>query len=358
MKVLSLILGILVCAAAGAQARWYLSDSLGTNLGEAPQGLTAAWLLRVEPFAAGEERTLFDHGREDSVRRVEFDDAHRVIRIEDLRAGLPTWEVAYDPTTDLPTQETVFEDGRPAEVSQLQFDSRVLVKRMVVSPTHETLYTDRLSRWPDGTLRRVERDGPQGPLAEAEWSYGPRGGLAGSWVVDEHARTLGQHRETTFDHGQTVEILAAGTQVVMTRVTEELKSGSRETESSPSDERVDEQTLDRQGHPLTEVVSVKGTVTQSRSWAYDKSGRLVEAVVESAGPREVWSYTYGNRGTVVGQLTRGGTLVREETLVDGIRTLVRLYDRGTLFLVETWAAGRLAKETYYQNGEVVRERTP
>jgi len=85
---------------------------------------------------------------------------------------------------------------------------------------------------------------------------------------------------------------------------------------------------------------------------------VILAVTEGLGPREEWSYTYPEDGTAVGRLTRAGTLVREDVLRDGEKLKVSLYDKGQLFLVETWTAGKRTKETYYRDGQIVRERTP
>lgn len=358
MRLLIVCLGTMVSLGASAQTSWYFSDALGTQGEPAPQGSGSGWVLRIEPRAQGEDRILFHHGKEDSERRIDFDSAGRVLKTEDFRGGAATWEVSYDPETGLPTEETSFEGGRPAETAKLVFDHRVLARRAVYSDPKTLLYTDTLSQWPDGTLRRLERDGPAGPLAEVEWSYGSGGRLTGSWLVEEENKALGQHREISYKPGKTVETLATGIKILLTRVTEELQSGSISTQTDVGLTRVEKRTLDDQGRPQDEVVTVKDQVVQSRHWTYDSKGRLTEVATESAGPREVWTYAYGEDGAVTNRLTRGGTLVREEFLVDGVKTSVRLYDRGTLFLVETWTGGRLTKETFYQNGAVVRERTP
>lgn len=349
--------GILVCSVSWAQVDWRMSDSLGSDRGPAGPGTEAGWRLRVEHRPGGEDRTLFKDGKQDSEKLVDFDPVGRVIRARDLRAGLLVWEVTYDPASGLPKRETSFEDGRPTESASLEFEDRVLVRRTVWADPETVLFTDTLRRWPDGSLRRLERDGPDGPVAEAEWAYGTGGRLVGSWSVDPDAKATGEHRETRYEKDRTVETLAAGAEVLLTRVTEELAAGTRETRTDAA-QRVETRLLDPKGRVTGETVTVKGALVQTRTWTYDNKDRVTEAVTEGLGPREVWSYDYPADGTTVGRLTRAGTLVREEVLRDGEKLKVSLYDRGQLFLVEIWTAGKRTKETYYRNGEIIRERTP
>ena len=125
-----------------------------------------------------------------------------------------------------------------------------------------------------------------------------------------------------------------------------------------ADGRKEVRLYDLRGRIIEEVVTVKDVTTQTRRWKYDAQGRILEAFVDSAGPQEIWTYVYNAGGLVEGALTRDGILVREESVRDGEKLSVRLYDRGELFLVETWEAGKRVKESYYQKGIVVRERIP
>jgi putative intracellular protease/amidase len=356
MKLFFAVLALLG-STAWAQTDWRRSDSLGDDLGPA-LSTGSGWTLRVERRSSGEDRTLFKDGAQDSERLVDLDAVGRTVRVRSVRAGQLVWDVTYDPESGLPLRETSFEDGRPTETASLEFENRVLVRRTVWADPKTPLFTDTLRLWPDGTLRRLERDGPDGPLAEAEWAYGPRGKLAESWMVDPDAKALGEHRETRYAKGKTIETLAHGTDVLLDRVTEELAAGSRETRTDTAADRVESRVMDAKGRVTEQTVTIKGTLVETRRWTYDTKDRVTLAVTEGLGPREEWSYTYADDGTAVGRLTRAGTLVREEVLRDGEKLKVSLYDRGQLFLVETWTAGKLAKETYYRDGQIVRERTP
>jgi len=341
-----------------AQVVWRLSDALGNDNGPAPQTRAGmGWILRVEPRPSGEERVLFHDGVVDSTRLVDFDPVGRVVRWRELRSGQPIWEVTSDPVTGLPRTETSFDANQPFQISTLRFEGRVLVERTVRTAEGKVLYLDHLSHWPDGSLRRLERDGPEGPLAEVSWSYGAGGALAGSWVVDEDAHTRNEHRELTYGAKGTKELLATETKVLLSRATEWLETGeTRQTKIDLSTERKEVRLQDAKGRTLEEVVSVKGEPLQTLRWKYDGQGRVVETFVDSAGPQEIWSYRYLDGDLVEGTLTRDGILIREESVRNGEKELVRLYDRGELFLVETWKEGRPTKESYYQKGVVVRER--
>jgi YD repeat-containing protein len=283
----------------------------------------------------------------------------RVVRLRELRAGRLVWTVDYDPATGLPTGETAYEDDQVSEVSSLEFSRGQLVRRTVKGPDGVLLYTDTLFHWPDGTLRRLERDGPDGPLAEAAWSYGAGGALARTWAADGEERAGGQHRERSFAADRTEEDLVKGAEVVESRVTDWLEAGtSRETRTTPASGKTQVLAKDAQGRVTEEVTKAGDKVVQTRKWTYDGQGRVLEAVTDAGGPREIWTYEYRGDGTVLGRLSRGEVPVREETTKDGEKTEVRYFDKGQVFLVETWSAGKRTKETYYQKGVVVRERTP
>jgi YD repeat-containing protein len=350
----------LLAAAVGAQSlpEWRLSDALGTDLGPAPLGKPGAahWMLRVETRGTAEEQVLFEKGAEKWTRLIDRDAAGRALRIRDLRDGEPLWDVTFHPETGLPAAETTFSAGLPVEIATLTFEDRVLSAREVKDASGAPLYTDRLFRWPDGTLRRVERDGPNGPLAEAAWLY-TGGKLTGAWAAGEDEKAQGRHREWTFATGATNEVLATETQTLLTRVSEAGDAGKKETLTDAAG-RVETRTTDDQGHLTGVMVTVKGTLVEVRHWTYDAQGRVTEASTESAGPPETSTYEYNADGTVLSRLLRAGILVKEELSRGGEPVTVSLYDRGNLFLVETWKDGRRVKEAYYRDGVIVRERTP
>lgn len=346
-----------VCLGLEAQAVWHLSDALGTVGPVAPQNGGRGWVLRVERTAASETRTLFQDGVEDSVRVLDLDSAGRVTRWRDLRNAEAVWEVTLDPSSGLPVTETAFQDHLPTEIATLEFRDRVLSRRTVRDTEGNLLYEDRLFYWPDGTLRRLERDGPNGPVAEASWTYGPGGTLATTWAVDEEARLRKEHRERVFAPGRTEEVLASETEVLVSRITEALDGGrARETRVDTVADRQEVRLTDPQGRILEEAVTRKGVLLQTRRWTYDPQGRVLESTVESAGPLETWTYRYED-DLVLATLSRDGQVVQEESSRDGEKLSVRLYDRGDLFLEETWTGGRKVKEVYLDHGTVLRERS-
>jgi len=342
-----------------AQAAWRLSDALGNDRGPAPRAQAGpGWVLRVEARKDGVDQTLFHDGQEDRLRRLDLDAGGRTLRLTDFRAGTPVWQVDYDPTTGLPTTETAFQDGQASEVSLLTFTQNLLTGRRVEDGQGQLLYTDTLGHWPDGSLRRLERDGPEGPRAEVAWTYGPDGRLTGSWEAQGEERAGAQHRETRFTATETQEDLVAGTEVLASRVTEWLEAGARrETTTRGAQGPRVVQDLDKNGRPVREVTTVQGQVTQERRWTYDPQGRVLEASTQAAGPPELWSYLYRADGTTEAHLTRSGLPVRDEVSRDGEKVSVKLYDRGQLFLVEDWAGGKKVREVLYRQGQPVRERT-
>lgn len=283
---------------------------------------------------------------------VDRDEGGQVVRVRWFQDGAELWDVAY--ADGLPRTETLYHDGQVAEVAALTFGGRALTQRTVRDADGRLLYTDRLYYWPGGALRRLERDGPEGRLAEAAWSYAADGRVTGAWASAE----AGAHREWSYGPSATKETLVEGTAVVLSRVTEWLDAGqSLETVTLPATASVTVRRNDAQGRPVSETVTVKDAVVKTRAWTYDAQGRVSTLATTAGGTTETGRYLYDGATTVV-RIDRSGVLVRDETRVDGVLTETRYYDRGALVLVETWSGGKKTKETYYQKGVVVRERTP
>jgi YD repeat-containing protein len=283
---------------------------------------------------------------------VDRDEGGQVVRVRVFQDGAEVWDVAY--ADGLPRIETLYRDGQAAEVSTLGFHGRSLVSRTVRSPDGTLVFSDKLWYWPNGTLRRLERDGPQGRLADAAWSYGADGRVTGAWASNDAAT----HREWSYGATSTKETLVDGTTVVLGRVTEWLDAGrSQETVTLPASSSVTVRQSDADGRPVAETVSVKDAVVKTRAWTYDAQGRVATQATTAGGTTETVRYLYDG-ATALARMDRAGVLVREETRVDGVLTETRYYDKGALVLVETWSGGRKTKETYYQKGLVVRERTP
>jgi hypothetical protein len=288
---------------------------------------------------------------------VDRDDQGRTVRLREFLEGTAVYDVAFDPETGLPTSEVLFRDGQPAETADLVFQRGNLESRTVRDPAGEVLYTDVLYRWPNGSLRRLERDGPSGPVAQAAWAYGPSGALTSAWTSETAQPDT--HRQWSYAPNRTQETLVEGTTVVLDRVTEWMEAGrSRETDAAPAQGTKTVRTNDATGRPVEESVWKKDVLLVTRTWTYDADARVLTKATDRGGIVETWSYLYHPDGTVQGSLARSGVLVREEARADGDLTEVRYYDRGLLFLVETWSGGAKQKETYYQKGQIVRERHP
>lgn len=285
---------------------------------------------------------------------VDHDAQGQVTRIREFRDGVAVWDVVY--ANGFPRTETLLKDGQPSEVALLDFSGNNLVRRTVKDAQGALVYQDTLFRWPNGSLRRLERDGPEGPLANVAWSYDAQGHLVSAWTADPDQP--GTHREWQFSPTQTREALVRGTEVVLDRVSDWLAAGrSMDTLTEPTTSVVTVRKNDDHGRPLEETVTSKGTLVRTRSWTYDGDGRVTVLATVGGSGTETWRYTYAGT-TTVATVEKAGLVVREETRTDGDLVTVKYFDQGSLFLVETWAGGKKTKETYYQKGAIVRERTP
>lgn len=271
------------------------------------------------------------------------------LKVQELRDGVPVWELTIDPA-GLPSREVVFRDGVPVEFGALVYQNRRLVLRQVSDAQGQSLYTERLSWWPDGTLRRLEREGDGARVA---WSYRD-GRLASTWT--EGLDGPGAHREWASSGDQTREALVRDGRLVVERLAEWGPEGSKETRNEPDLERSSVRRLDSRGRVVAQTVTVAGNEVSRSQWAYE-GDRLRSLSTQTPTGFEVWSYRY--EGTIThGTLTRDGLVVQEETLDDGNLVEARYFDRGALVLVETWSQGKKTREAYFQNNELVKERLP
>jgi len=283
-------------------------------------------------------------------RVIDTDAQNQTLRVREVREGSPVWEVRLDPATGLPLEEVLFRDGAVVETSTLVYETRRLVERRVVDAQGQGLYVDRLSWWPDGTLRRLER---RGDGARVAWAYRD-GKLVSTWT--EGLDGPGAHREWTSTGDVTKEALLREGTLVLERLVEWTPEASKETRNEPGLDRSVIRRLDPRGRVLEQTVTVAGEETSRSQWSY-VGDQIASLTTQSAAGLEIWSYRY--EGTVThGTLTRDGLVVKEETLDDGNLTEARYYDRGALVLVETWSEGKKTKESYYQKGTLVRERIP
>lgn len=281
-------------------------------------------------------------------RVVDTDLQNRVLRIRELREGLPVWELGFDPT-GLPQREVFFRDGLPLEQSTLVYQGLRLVERRVSDGEGRPLYVDRLGWWPDGTLRRLDRQGGEGRVT---WSYRD-GRLVSTWT--EGLDGPGAHREWSTG-AVTREALFRDGGLVVERLLEWSPEASKETRREPGEDRSVVRRLDSQGRVLEQTVTVAGQEVSRSQWTYEGE-RTATVSTQSAAGLEVWSYRHEGALTY-GTLTRDGLVVQEETLDDGVLVENRFYDRGSLVLVETWSQGKKVRESYYWKGELVRERNP
>ena len=341
----------------GAQTQWLVSDSLGTTLPEAtPRSKPGkGWFLGIERLGSQEKRTLLLDGIEKKVFVLDFDEMNRLTRSRTFQGGLMVDDLSYQAGTAWPSREVVLTDGQPSLQYDYVFGTEGLSSRKATNPSGVFLYEDKLSRLPDGRLRRLERDGPEGPLAEVSWTYNSAG-LAQLWVADEDLKAAGRHKLVTYGVGSVREDLLENLTLLLSRVTtDQAGGGTTERENSGKENAVIDRVRDARGRQVLETVSIPGQPNKVRRWIWDDKDRVTHEETDIPGGLETIDLAY-EADQIVTVYRRLGQVTARQTEVDGEKVLVELFDHGEKFLEEAWHGGRKITERYFAQGQLVRER--
>jgi len=341
----------------GAQTQWVVSDSLGTTSPEANQRSKPGkgWFLGIEHLGSQEKRTLTFDGVEKKVFVLDFDELNRLTRSRTFHGGVMVDDLSYQAGTTWPSRETLFNDGQPSVQYEYVFGPDGLRSRHATNSSGVFLYEDKLSRLPDGRLRRLERDGPDGPLAEVSWTYNSQG-LAQLWVADEDLKAAGRHKLVTYGSGSVREDLLENLTLLLSRVTvDQAGGGTTERESSGKENAVVDRVRDSRGRQILETVSIPGQPNKVTRWNWDDNDRVTHEETDIPGGLETTDLTYEG-DQIVTVHRRLGEITTRQTEVDGEKVLVELFDRGEKFLEEAWHGGRKTSERYFTDGRLVRER--
>ncbi len=336
--------------------RWVASDSLGEVLPGARSLASPGegWFLAVEVNGAQERRTLVFEGKTQKVFLLDFDAGGSLLRQQVFQNNLPVQDTGYVSGDARPQQETLFAGGVPSVVYRYQYAVDGLSSRLAEDAEGTFLFRDTLYRYPDGRLRRLERDGPEGPLAEISWSYGANG-LEQVWVADEELKADGRHKVLSYRDNETREEVLRGTELLVSRVTSALADGFSFERETASEGETAERTKDSRGRLVRQTTTFTDGSQQVTRYEWDEQDRLVHEETDIRGGLETTDYLQGD-DTVVAEKRRYDRLIQRETRQGGEKVLVELFDDGAKFLEETWEDGRKVSERYFDGERLIRER--
>jgi len=273
-------------------------------------------------------------------------------------------------------KELVYRDGALAE--SISYDADGALQKEVFFDSSSLPVQTRSYIRHDGRLERVEyEDASGGLVGSLSYRYDRDGCLLGvdsdgdlgaisvgmvsteaipeaSWVSGETTTVLGYDDSGRVETAQTMED-GAVVSVESRRYGDTGLPASVRTEDKASG-LVTELLYGKDGRVSSRIEApLKGQ--QSRTdYRYDDSGRLTEEILLRAGHRSVKALAY----------SKDGTLIREETRMDGELLLIvdhigdgrvdELYDDGRLFVKATYAGGRKVKDEFYIDGVLSRTR--
>jgi len=350
---------VFLLAALGAfpQEVFYRSNEQGMPLSRVSAALKddSRWVLRVTRDGAGEDRRLYDNGKE--VRRwQESWNASRTERVEKESAGgkLAARRV-YDASGSI-LREEEYRDGKISKTSRYFYQGGRLSRKLEVGADGKELATETYLHADSGRLREVRRKTPSGGADTSTWVAG-RSGLAEQRSLMEGTLFV----ERYDPQGRLVERekQAGGTTVSVEVFSYDPGSGklASSTERMPAQAVVIERRYDDEGRLSLETTQVKDVVTETAAWERDAKGRVTTRTRRSSDGLEVWKYTYTAAGDPLREeYFQRGVLVKVILHGEGKRRTEELYRGGDLFLKVFYDGDSRVREEVYAGGELVRAR--
>lgn len=356
MKLLFLLLfGIAASYGSfGENPEWYLSNPMGMALRSLDEGSPSSgeWVLQVRYSSREQILTLYQKGVSDTLWIRTLDSSGNLIRAVEMKADAKVRETDYQAPQTRVLREKEYRESTLVSDSRLEWRDGKLVSRTVRGPENVLVFTDHFFYNPDGRLRRVERDGPGGPLGEAAWTYALDGSVNYEWTSDAG---LGHFYAYTGEKAD--EVFFQGDQLLSHKTAQLTKNGQRnELQNGRTSDNQVQTSRDAQGRITEERTEKNGQVISKRIWSYDEKGRVSVASVLGQGQRSEVHYTYDADGVRTVENYRNGQLQSREAWTDGKKTSTEIYVRGEKVLEEVWEDGEKVSEKYFRDGQLVRER--
>lgn len=336
------------------QTNWYPSNPMGMILGAGVRDFPSKeeWTLQVNSSPREEVRTLFQKGVQDTVWVRSYDAGGHLVRSVELKGKAKVREILFQSPQDRVKEEREYRDGLLVFTYRYQWRDREVISRSVEGADGKEIYTDHFYYSVQGRLRRVERDGPTGPLGEAAWTYHADGTVSFEWTRDEN---LGHFYAYTKE--QALESLFQGDQLVTRRSASTGPGGQKsETRNDGVSDTLVHTRKDAQGRIVEEWTTLQTEVVSRRTWSYDDQGRVLEETSQSPGQRTRVLSTYDADGLRSVERSRNGQLQSREVWGDGKKLRTEIYVNGDMVLEEFWDDGEKVRERYYQEGQFLRER--
>lgn len=332
---------------------WYISNAMGMLI--APMDRLQSleeWSLHRVLSDREEILTLFQKGVEVSVTIRTLDGSGNILRVVEFKSGSKVQEMTFRAPQGWILTEKEYRNGQLLFEYRYNWSNSQLKSRTVLDADGTELFTDRFFRSTDGRLRRLERDGPSGPLAEAAWTYGKNGQVDFEWSRDGNTS-----RYYAYSSDSIYEALYKDDQLLNSRVEKLSLEGQKVELRQESQNNIRTQVKkDSKGRVIEERTGTDDQLTSLRTWQYDDNGRVISQTMQSKAQRSQVSYRYDETGLAAVENTRNGQLVSREHWSEGKKKRTEIFVGGDLVLEEFWDDGEKVKEVFYQDGRVLRER--
>ena len=350
---------IFLLAALGAfpEEVFYRSNDQGMLLARVPAARKdeSRWVLKVTRDGAGEDRRLYDNGKEVRRWQESWNDS-RTERVERESAGgkLAARRV-YDETGSI-LREEEYKDGKISRTTRYIYQGGRLARKQEIGADGKELATETYLYADSGRLREVRRRTPSGAADISAWVAGRSG------VAEQRSLVDGTLFVERYDpRGRLIEReKQAGGAAVSVEVFSYDQGSAKlvtSTERRPAEAVVIDRRYDDEGRLSMETTRVKDVVRETAAWERDAKGRVTTRTRRSSDGLEVWKYTYTEAGDPLREeYVQRGALVKVILHGEGKRRTEELYRGGELFLKVFYDGDTRVREEVYAAGERVRAR--
>ncbi len=314
----------------------------------------AGYVLVVERARQRVERMLYEDGelRERTVR--ELDEAgtltvERVFEEETLRR-----EIAFSANGRRRYLREYGSDGELRRETRYSYQGDRVVLRRILGPAGDERYTEELSYYAGGGLRRLHRSWSDGRTRTVRYS------MVGGDIIQERFESESEGRLVRYDSAQRPIYEREWRGDMVTRETTHRYEGSGNTPSRteerlPRSARSFVRRFDDEGRLIYEALYEEERLVRETRQDYGASG-LVERVTRERGRVERRTFRYEEGRLVEERVFENETLTRSIAYTDQRSRVERRYRDGELFARIYYEDDTAVREEILRNGELVDSR--
>jgi antitoxin component YwqK of YwqJK toxin-antitoxin module len=339
-----------------SQEQFYRSNEVGMLLARINPALRddSRWVIRVTRSGPDEDRRLFDNGKEVRRWQTSWTAGHEQRVERESSGGKLTARRVFDASGTL-LQEEEYSAGVLTRKTLYSYAGGRLTSRKELDPDGKELARESYLYADNGGLREVRRTPATGPADVSSFVSG-RSGLAeqrsamdGTVLIERYDadnRVIQRERRRP-----------DGTKSVEDLVYDESSGKLASSRERTGDGSVVDRRYDAEGLLAQETTSLKDKVTEVSSFVRDSKGRVTARTRRSGQGIEAWHDTFGESGEVAREeYFQRGELVRVTVYGEAKKRTEELYRNGGLFLKVFFDGDTRVREEVYVDGTLARSR--